>query len=347
MKYYLFFILSWSLLFNASAQIPEIKKKDSCYLRYDANGDVIKNHQRYAEWECGKLVGVVDCNQRLEFDESSNIVYLKNDDMVNSAGGNKPYTGLCETCHMNGTLERRVNFVNGKEDGVDTTYYKTGCPQVVRNHIQGVESGQWLYYYDSTQYLAWEMNFLLGEKHGRQIYFTKSGDTTRLETYANGRLNGVKKTYYPESKIQRETTYANGVLDGPFKIYNLDAVVIEELNYKQGKKDGECKYYYDDGKPLKNESWNVGVKNGAFKMFFYDGSIQASENYAKGLKEGVFEEFYPDGKTKHKRVYKKDVLLEEYKYDEHGRETFAFPERVKSENEDDEMPTTKKKKKGK
>ena len=138
------FILFSSMLFTVSAQIPEIKKKDSCYLRYDANGEVIKNHQRYSEWECGKLAGVVDCNQRLEYDEGSNIVYLKNDDMVNAAGGNKPFTGLCETCHMNGAIERRVNFVNGKEDGIDTTYYKTGCPQVVRSHIQGVESGQWL-----------------------------------------------------------------------------------------------------------------------------------------------------------------------------------------------------------
>ena len=341
------FVLINTALFSVMAQIPEIKKKDSCYLRYDSNGEVLRKNI-YSEWECGKLMGVVDCNQRLEYDEASNIVYMKNDDLVNSAGGNKPFTGKCETCHMNGSIERRVNFVNGKEDGIDTTYYKTGCPQVVRSHIQGLESGQWIYYYDSTQYIAWEMNYMNGEKHGRQIYYTEKGDTTRMETYSNGRLSGVKRTYYPGSKIQRESTYNNGLLDGSFKIYNMDGVIIEELNYKQGKKDGECTYFFDDGKPLKIEHWTMGIRNGESKMFFYDGSIQTSEAYYKGIKEGWFEEFYPDGRTKHKTLYKKNVVLEEYKFDEHGRETYAFPERVNSENEDDEMPTKDKKgKKGK
>lgn len=345
MKLILFIVLSL-FTFYTSAQIPEVKQK-KCYLKYDENGDEIKTKSRYSAWECGKVAGIVDCNQRLEYDESSDLIYLKNDDMVNAAGGNKPFTGTCETCHMNGTLERRVSFVNGKQNGIDTTKYASGCPQVIRNHIQGVESGQWLYYYDSTQYLAWEMNYMMGKLHGRQIYFKENGDTTRWENYENGVLNGMKRTYYPYSKIKQEANYKLGFLDGLFKIYNRDGVVIEELNYSQGKKNDECKYYYDDGKPLKIEHWSAGVKNGEFKMFYYDGTVQTTENYKKGLKEGWFEEFYPDGKTKHKRLFKKDELLEEYKYDEHGREIYAFPPRVHTDVEDDEAPTTDSSKKSK
>lgn len=344
MKVIMIFILS-VFAFSVSAQIPEVKEQKKCYLKYDENGNEIKGKPRYSAWECGKLVGVVDCNQRLEFDESSDMIYLKNDDLVNSEGGNKPFTGTCETCHMNGTLERRVSFVNGKQNGIDTTTYNSGCMQVVRNHIQGVESGQWLYYYDSTQMLAWEMNYMMGELHGRQIYFKANGDTTKWENYENGILHGIKRTYYPYSKIKNEITYNHGVFEGKFKIFNLEGVVIEELNYTQGKKDDECKYFYDDGKPLKIEHWTVGVKNGDFKMFYYDGFVQTTENYKKGLKEGAFEEFYPDGKLKHNRIFKKDELLEEYKYDQHGRETYAFPVRVKQDEEDDEAPTMDGKKK--
>lgn len=348
MKLILFILLGIFSL-HVSAQIPEVKQQKKCYLKYDENGNEIKSKPKYSAWECGKVAAYVDCNQRLEFDESSDMIYLKNDDMVNAAGANKPFTGTCETCHMNGTIERRVSFVNGKQNGIDTTKYMSGCPQVIRNHIQGVESGQWLYYYDSTEYLAWEMNYMMGQLHGRQIYFKENGDTTRWEIYENGVLNGMKRTYYPYSKIKQEANYKMGVLDGLFKIYNRDGVVIEELNYLQSKKNDECKYFYDDGKPLKIEHWIAGVKNGEFKMFFYDGTVQTSENYKKGLKEGVFEEFYPDGKIKHKRVFKKDILLEEYKYDEHGRETYAFPERIITDDEDDAVPSmgdkkTKKKK---
>ena len=328
----------------AQSGIDEIGKKDSCYLKYDKDHNVIRNN-RYAEWQCGKLAGVIDCNERLEYDEASDLVYMNNQDMVNAASANKPFTGTCETCHMNGALERRVTFVSGKENGVDTTYYASGCPQVIRNHVQGAEHGQWIYYYDSTQYTAWEMNYVAGVKHGKHIYMKKNGDTTRWENYNNGRLHGTKRTYYPDSKIKREVEYNNGIMDGKFKIYNLKGVIIEELNYKQGKKHEECKYFYDDGKPLKNENWNMGIKNGEFKIFYYQGTIQVSESYKKGLKEGWFMEYYPDATTKRKALYKKDELLEEHRYDEQGRETYSFGAPDGDQMEDDEMPSTKKKKK--
>lgn len=347
MKSILLFLFVGAIALNLNAQIPEVKAKDSCYLRYGADGKRLSN-QYYAEWECGKTVGVIDCNGKLEYDQASNLVYLNNEDLVNSAGANKPFSGQCETCHQNGRRERIVNFVGGKEHGVDTTYYKTGCPQVVRAHIQGVESGQWLYYYDSTQFLAWEMNYVLGQKHGKQIYFKSNGDTTKWENYNNGRLHGIKRSYYPDSKIKREVTYNNGVMEGSFKIYNMEGVVIEEINYKEGKKHEECKYYYDDGKPLKNENWNMGVKNGEFKVFYYQGSILSSKNYKKGVEEGWFMDYYPDSKTKQKILYKKGERIEEHRYDEQGRETYSFGAQPEDGGaEDDEMPTTDKKKKRK
>lgn len=332
--------------FSLSAQIgiTSIGQKDSCYLKYDKDHNVIRQNARYAEWECGKLVGVVDCNGRLELDPQSGVVYLNNENMENATGANKPYTGQCETCHMNGTLERRVTFVNGKQQGIDTTYYASGCPQVIRNHVQGVEHGQWIYFYDSTNYMAWEMNYMAGEKHGKHIFFAPNGDTTKWENYNNGLLHGTKRTYYPDSKIQREVNYVNGVMDGKFKVYNNKGVVIEELNYKMGKKHEECKYYYDDGVPLQTEHYDMGIKDGEFKIFYYNGTVQVSETYKKGIKEGWFMEYYPDGVTKNRTLYKKDERIEEHRYDEQGRETYSFgtPD---EQMEDDEMPSGDKKKK--
>ncbi len=315
------------------AQIPEIKKKN-CYDKADQ-----RKGQKFAEWECGKIPGIVDCNEKLTYDESTKTIL--------SGKFGSPFTGTCETCHMNGLLERRITFVNGKENGIDTTYYRSGCPQVVRNHIQGMESGQWFYYYDSTNRVAWEMNYNLGQKHGRQLYLTKDGDTTRLEHYRNGVLHGVKKSYYPKSRLEKEVYYVEGLMEGPFKAYNLKGQLIEDLNYKQGKKNGELKYYYDDGTLLSVEHWNMQVKEGEFKTFYYDGKIQSSENYKKGLPEGWFEERYPDEKVKRSALYKKGVLIEEHKFDEHGNETYTFGAQPNSGKEDDTVPGSGKKKKKK
>ena len=325
-------MLSFALIFSAFAQV-EVKKAN-CYDKSNT-----QNGKRFAEWECGKLAGVVDCNEKLTYDEDSKLIL--------SGTMGKPFSGTCETCHMNGLLERRVTFVEGKEHGTDSTNYKSGCLQVVRNHFQGQENGSWVYYYDSTMMVAWEMNYSYGQKHGKQIWLTRTGDTSRIEFYNNGLLHGTKKLYFSKSRIEKEITYVNGLMEGPFKAYNIKGILLEELMYKQGKKNGECKYYYDDGKLLKTEKWTMDVKDGEFTTFFYQGHLQSLETYKKGVSEGWFEERWPDDKPKRKALYKKGIVIEEYKYDEQGTEIYAFGGEASKNKEDDDLPGAKKKKKKK
>ena len=97
----------------------------------------------------------------------------------------------------------------------------------------------------------------------------------------------------------------------------------------------------------------MDIKEGEFKTFYYGGFVQDHETYKKGRKEGVAEEFYADKKLKHKTIFKKGEIIEEYKYDEHGRETYSFgaPEGKEGEKEDDDVMSgqgkSKKKKKKK
>lgn len=326
---------------SAFAQIKDIRNdKDSCYFKYDSNGNKVKPGQRYyAQWECGKTVGILDCNADLSYDKERNIVIKKANDNVNLAGANRPYTGQCELCHNNGTKRLTVAFKEGKQDGIDTTYYQSGCPQVIQSHIMGVESGTWRYYYDSTGYLAWEQNYFAGQKHGKQIYFEADGDTTKIEHYNNGILDGEKKLYYDDSKINKEINYKMGVFEGPFTVYNKLGVVIEKLTYKDGKLNEEATYYYDDGTLMRTESWKSGMKSGSFKSFFYDGAIRISENYnKKGQKHGTFEEYYPDKTLKNRSIYDEDELVEEHRYDVNGRETYTFGASTNNGAEDDQMP---------
>ena len=316
-----------------------VQKKDSCYKKAQERA---KN--RFAEWECGKLAGVVDCNEKLEMDPTSGIVM--------TSGNHQPFTGTCETCHMNGLHERTVHFVNGRSEGIDTTTYKDGCLMVIRSHIQGAEHGKWTYFYDSTGFENWVKNYNMGQLHGPQYDFSKNGDTLRVENYINGVLNGVKLTYRynPATKhnfLEKKTNYKNGVLDGPFLIYNTDNKVIEETYYKEGKKNGVFKYYYDDGVLLRTENWTMGVKNGEFKTLYYNGDLQSIEQYKKGLKEGWFEERFPDQKLKRRAFYVKDKLVEETVYDQLGKIVSQIGKTESTGKEDDAMPTAKKEKKKK
>lgn len=336
------FLVVFSMLISIGlfAQIPTVKK-DSCFRKGTA-----RKNQRFAEWECGKIAGVVDCNEKLELDQGTNTVITKS--------GKKPFSGICETCHSNGLKERIVTFVDGKQNGIDTTYYASGCIMVIRNHVQGAENGKHTYFYDSLGTVAWEMNYSIGQKHGPQVYFTKKknasqGDTIKYEVYTNGIPNGPKITYEKGKRVKL-VTYVNGLFDGPFLVYNSKQKLIEELNYSKGKKNGVFKYYYDDGVLLRTETWTMDVRNGEFKTFFYQGDIQKREFYKKGLKEGTFEEYFFNKKLKVRAIYSKGELVEEHVFNEAGTEikTFGAEALSDKERDDDEVPTgTEKKKKKK
>lgn len=356
---YIVALLSFAFVLNASSQIGDVKQKDSCYFRFKTVKDpstgkekkvriTTKAELRYLEWECGAKPGWYDCNSDLTYNEENNTVYRINNDRSNFAGTNKPFTGNCESCHQNGRVQRRVKFVDGKEDGIDTTYYESGCPQIVRELVQGVDHGTWYYMYDSTELLAWEMNYYLGEKHGKHIFFKQREgdrnrlDTTKWENYDMGFLHGTKRTYHDNGALKMEVNYDHGWYEGTFRLFNNERVVIQEIDYTKGIKHGEAKHYYDDGVLLRTEMWDKGRRNGEFKTFYYNQTPQQIESYSKGRKHGWSEEYHPSGDLKNRKNYWEDVLVEEYRYDEHGREIYSFPKYDSGEEyEDDAMPGDK------
>lgn len=250
------------------AQDPfETRDTTPCYKKGEK-----RSRMRYAEWDCGKLAGVVDCNEKLEMSLDGKMVLTKST--------KQPFSGTCETCHRNGILERRVNFVSGLTNGIDTTTYESGCLMVIRSHVQGVENGEWIYFNDSTGVPAWKKTYVMGELHGPQITYSLRGDTAKYETYVHGILHGQKISYY-KGQRSKVASYKNGLLEGPFLVYNKQGKIIEELSYTEGKKNGVQRYYYDDGTLLRTENWDMDARSGEFKTLYYDQSLQTIEIYRK------------------------------------------------------------------
>jgi antitoxin component YwqK of YwqJK toxin-antitoxin module len=358
---YKFSLIIFSLTFSwiGFSQFGEIEQRRLCF-----QNSTERMGDRFVDWECGKDDRIVDCNERLETDPGSSIV-------VHRKTGS-PYTGNCETCHENGIRERIVQFNQGLITGTDTTYYKSGCTQVVRSHIDGAENGQWTFFNDSSGLVAWKMNYLNGEKHGQSIYYSHymvgtdkltfnfggqdrtitygiyESDTLKIENHNNGRLHGPRKEYFPGSKLRKEVHYKEGVMHGPFLVYNNEDQLLQELNYTNGEKDGEWKYYYNSGDLLKTQNWDNGIPRGEFKVFFIQGHIQEKEEYdKKGRKHGWFESRFPDDKIKRKALYRKDELIEEHVFDEYGNEikTIIDGQEVSKKDKDDDAPAVKTKQK--
>lgn len=331
MKNILFIFSFLFIIYGFSQSDLDIRNKSGKPCYYKSQEKAIN---KYMDFDCSKIVGAVDCNEKLEYQEQDNRFF--------STGTGAPFNGECVTCHQNGVLEHHIRFENGREEGTDTTYYYSGCPMVYRTHVQGLETGTWTYFYDSTQQVAWVKNYFRGVKTGQHIYFDNKGDTTVIENYKNDLLDGKKKLYYTQNKLKKIISYKKGIFDGPNELYNLEGKLIQVENYKAGKKNGEFTYYYDDGALLKTEKWSNNVKNGSFKTFFHNGDLMTSEYFNKGIREGVFEQYYSNKQLKKRAVFLKGALIELREYDEYGAEINADKNRKSTEHEDDKLPSIKK-----
>ncbi len=287
------------------AQQFEVLPQNKCYEKYDqraASGFVIN--------DCDQLKGVVDCNDKLDYNAEMDRVFSRNT--------GDAFTGKCQTCYYSGIRERLINFVNGKEHGVDTTYYETGCIKVVRNHNQGKETGVWTFFHDSTALEAWRMGFINGEKHGEHIYFSKKGDTLSQEFFKNGKLNGPRKVYFPKSELKEIANYNEGLLEGDNISYFQGGQVSKHLRFKLGQKQGKQEYFYANGQVMRVELYDKNLKNGEFNAYFIDGKIQALENWIRGMRHGYFRQYYTNGRLQSEILYDQDKVIVSRKYDEYG-----------------------------
>ena len=270
---------------------------------------------------------VNNCQDKVAFDEQRNIYLLRKDFAT-------PYSGTCTSCYSNFLVEEKLYFENGKREGRDTSYYRTGCIQAIHEYHLGLQNGSTIIYYDSTQWKQFEIWYKNGALEGPSIQFVRNArqDTLTLKNYANGKLHGQQRTYYNNGKLRKVSHYNNGLLDG--QMYTLTEKGTKEslLNYKNGKKNGVWTYYFDSGKTARIENWKDGKKNGDFKTFDERGQVLNSEQYLADIPVGKHESFYVDGKLNYSCTYSsKGEKIEEFVIDEYGVKKQLFPKTIEKE----------------
>lgn len=127
-------------------------------------------------------------------------------------------------------------------------------------------------------------------------------------TYKEGRLEGVRKLYYPDGKtLQAEAVFADGKIDGVSKTYFRNGQVETEKEFKMGIEDGfDRRYdsetgkltldtYYKDGKP--DGRWTEHLSGNR-------GDFTRTSGYKDGLREGEYAEIRADGRPREKGAYK-------------------------------------------
>ncbi len=96
-------------------------------------------------------------------------------------------TGLWTAFHQDGTTKRQIaNFDNGKLEGVYTTYFTSGSPEVSGTFHLGQQVDEWVWFAADSAVES-SVSFKMGKKDGPQLFF-EEGVLMRKEIYKDGEL---------------------------------------------------------------------------------------------------------------------------------------------------------------
>jgi antitoxin component YwqK of YwqJK toxin-antitoxin module len=141
------------------------------------------------------------------------------------------------------------------------------------------------------------------------IYSHNNGAKLQSEIgYKMGKMDGVKRVYYPDGTLQEEATYSSDKRNGISRWYLSDGTLSIAYNYKNGNMEGMQKTFYPNGNIASEVNAVNNLEEGAYTEYFQKGNVKLEGKYLHGKKEGPWKEFDEDGKLIKTEIYKNGEL---------------------------------------
>ncbi|MDV6170107.1 hypothetical protein R1T16_16835 [Flavobacterium sp. DG1-102-2] len=191
----------------------------------------------------------------------------------------------------------------GKRHGAwKGTYEKSKRPRYEGTFDHGKETGTFKFFEDdknstlgATRIFAADGSCITtfidakGKKisEGKEVNKLKEGEwkfyaegTEKLlstEPYTGGKINGVKKVYFPAGNLAEEAVYVNGIKEGTYKQYNEKGTILEESTYKNDILDGPVTFRNAHGEVVSKGQFVANKKAGKWQ-FFEKGKMVKEED---------------------------------------------------------------------
>ncbi len=146
-----------------------------------------------------------------------------------------------------------------------------------------------------------------GVRDGNEIVLEGSG---RQEIpWKNGKIEGIRRMYFADGKVQTETTYANGVAAGPARSFDRNGDLIRECTMKDDKRNGtQTEYWPAEKKPKRVSEYKDNLLQGTVKEYYLSGKIKRETSYVNDMLHGQERQFDENGQLTQTRYWLKGEL---------------------------------------
>ena len=138
--------------------------------------------------------------------------------------------------------------------------------------------------FDENGFVKSEKKLRTGRPHGQTVVYFDGTKTPRLKkTYENGKLSGVRQTFFPSGKIQKEETFKFNLLTGPIRTYYESGALESTAEYRSNRRQGPFTSYHPNGKIKEQGEYAADKKHKEWKVYDENGGLVSSTMFRAGV----------------------------------------------------------------
>jgi antitoxin component YwqK of YwqJK toxin-antitoxin module len=131
--------------------------------------------------------------------------------------------------------------------------------------------------------LVEEGMLLNGERNGSWTIFHPNGKPHVVNSYLNGRKNGLTIEFDEFGRVRKEANFINDQFDGRYKEFVV-YIPVRDTEYKNGKFHGLHKEFDHNGVLQKDMMFKEGVQHGPLNYYNSKGDVTVTYMYEDGEK---------------------------------------------------------------
>lgn len=170
-------------------------------------------------------------------------------------------------------------FNHGKETGVFKFFDDTKKGDVLATRDFSANDGSsYTIFFDQNKNKVSEGKEIGKSREGEWKYYHKASKVLMtVENYKNGKLEGLRTIYYPNTNVAEEMMYKNGLKEGAYKKIGQDGTLLEESNFSNNEYNGDA-VFYDSDKSVASKGKFVNGKKAGIWQFYQKGKLVKEVN---------------------------------------------------------------------
>ncbi len=219
-------------------------------------------------------------------------------------------TGFWKVEDASGNTLYEARFQHGNPVGEMVRYYENGTVRA-RMMFDSLEDKSFtkLYYKNGKQ--AAEGWYVNRSKDSVWTYFSEFDGSVRIrESYQNGNLHGIVRSYYSTGVVSEEVHWQNNIKNGAWKQFYEDGSIRLVCGYRGGMLDGSYELFYPDSTLKVRGFYLKNQKHDAWSFFDESGKESYSIEYLLGraVHQEKFQQMMADSLEKYQLISEPETM---------------------------------------